>query len=80
MAGGIAYPTTANQAVKRRWDRRFRLSSYFFRSPLSKKIVSCRFTIALRTLLPLFAQFSQELSSIIAHKVLLTNSAFRSIF
>jgi hypothetical protein len=34
MAGGTACPTTANQAVKGRWDRRFRLSSYYFRSLL----------------------------------------------
>jgi hypothetical protein len=29
MAGGTACPTTANQAVAARWDRRFRLSIIF---------------------------------------------------
>ena len=32
MAGGTACPTTEDQAVAARWDRRFRLSDPFFRS------------------------------------------------
>jgi len=32
LAGGTACPTTAYQPLGERWDRRFRLSSEFFRS------------------------------------------------
>src|ERR1700675_2575192 len=42
LAGGTACPTTADQAVAAKWDRRFRLSGHFFRSLL----VACRGDLA----------------------------------